>query len=195
MEIIGHRGAKGLAPENSLESIKMAIKHKVDMIEIDARMQAGTVVLVHDTALKSEAYCTMRHALNEIDGKVPINIEVKEKRVIGPLSKLLENYKGKVLFSSFKFEILKEIEEKIPGADLAVIEKWSGLRALTYATLLETNRIHINQKWLWGGFVKSLKSQGYSVYAYTVNDPEQAKDLKRWGIKGIFTDFPNRFKK
>jgi glycerophosphoryl diester phosphodiesterase len=46
--IIGHRGAKGIAPENTLEGFEVAIKHGVDMIETDAQLtKDGVVVLLH----------------------------------------------------------------------------------------------------------------------------------------------------
>lgn len=49
MKIIGHRGAAGLAPENSLEAIKAGIKAGVDAIEFDIRCTAdGELVLSHD---------------------------------------------------------------------------------------------------------------------------------------------------
>jgi len=193
MKIIGHRGANGLAPGNSLESIRKAMKCSVDMIEVDVRMQASSVVLSHDPTKKAEPYCTLKHALNEIQGKIPLNIEVKEMKVIKYLPKLLENYQGKIVFSSFSYNVLKQIKKTIPGAETAVNEMWSGIRAVTHATLLDTKQLHINQKWLWHGFVASLKNQGYTVNAFTVNNPERARELNKWGVDGIFTDFPNRF--
>ena len=79
MEIIGHRGAAGLAPENTLSSIQAALKHNVNMIELDLRMQNKVVVLAHDKPLRGTINCPLRQALKEINGAVPINLEIKEK--------------------------------------------------------------------------------------------------------------------
>ncbi len=193
MHIVGHRGAGGLAPENSLEAIRKALKHKVDMIEIDARVRAGVVVLSHDAARNNITYCPLKQALKEISGRIPVNIEIKEKRVIKYLPKILENYEGEVLFSSFSYNTLKELQKVLPEAKIAVLEKWSSLRILAFAELLGTKRLHIKETWIWKGLVSSLKRQGYSVYCYTVNTPQRAEELKEWGVDGIFTDFPNRF--
>jgi glycerophosphoryl diester phosphodiesterase len=38
---------RGLAPENTLKSIAKAIEHGVDEIEIDARVTADNVVVLH----------------------------------------------------------------------------------------------------------------------------------------------------
>jgi len=49
MIIIGHRGAKGLAPENTLAAVKTALNLGVDEIEIDVRVTKDSVVILnHD---------------------------------------------------------------------------------------------------------------------------------------------------
>jgi glycerophosphoryl diester phosphodiesterase len=195
MEIIGHRGAAGLAPENSIDSIRQAIKHKVDMIELDVRIQAGILVLSHDPVVNGHVYCPLKQALQEIDGEIPLNLELKEIKTVKAIAKVLENYSGKVVLSSFKFNILHEVRRLLPKTDVAVLEKWSGVRGIAEASLLQTKRLHMNEKWLWSNFVQSLKKQRYKIYAYTVNTQERADELKSWGIDGIFTDFPNKIKR
>jgi glycerophosphoryl diester phosphodiesterase len=50
---IAHRGAAGLAPENTLGGIEKALSYSVDMVEIDVRPCAdGTLVVFHDDELK-----------------------------------------------------------------------------------------------------------------------------------------------
>ncbi|MDO8265444.1 MAG: glycerophosphodiester phosphodiesterase, partial [Candidatus Saccharibacteria bacterium] len=193
MEIIGHRGARGLAPENSLQAIRRGLAAKVDMIEVDLRVKNNEIVLSHDPVIHSEKYASLEDALTTINSRVPINLEIKELDVIPLLKKELLNYKGKILFSSFEFRILQALKKEFPKADLAVLEKWSGVRAVAEATLLGTDRVHINQQWLWSGFVKSMKHRGFKLYAYTVNSRDRAEELEEWGIDGIFTDYPSLF--
>jgi glycerophosphoryl diester phosphodiesterase len=53
VKIIAHRGASGLAPENTLSSIRKALEIGVDYIEIDVRLSKDGVVMVsHDSSLK-----------------------------------------------------------------------------------------------------------------------------------------------
>ncbi len=53
---IGHRGAAGLAPENTLSAISAALEHGVDRIEIDVRQtRDGRIVLMHDASLERTA--------------------------------------------------------------------------------------------------------------------------------------------
>lgn len=53
--IVGHRGAAGLAPENTIPAFIRAIKSGVDAIELDVLLTAdGTLVVHHDFCLKPE---------------------------------------------------------------------------------------------------------------------------------------------
>lgn len=194
MVIIGHRGAKGLAAENTVKAIRKGIAAGVDMIEVDVRLHDGGLVLSHDPTLHLGEYCTLTEALQALNEKVPIILEVKEERVIPKLKKLLKSYQGDYIISSKLYSILNRVKSEVPEAKLAVTEKWSGVRAVAEASLLDTKDIHINHNWLWSGFVRSMKYRGYNLYAYTVNSKERAKELESWGVDGIFTDRPDLFK-
>lgn len=194
MEIIGHRGAKGLSEENTLESFKLAMENNVDCIETDVRKAGKELVLSHEATLVTGSYTSLADLLELVDGKIPLNLEIKEARAVPLLKQQIKNYKGRIIFSSFEFSILQKLKKTFPDHELAVLEKWSGIRAVAQASLLGTNRLHIKQNWLWSNFVRSLKNKGYDLYAYTVNSIERAEELERWGVKGIFTDYPNRFK-
>lgn len=49
VQITGHRGAAGMAPENTLLSVKKALECEVDRVEIDVHLSADNhVVVIHD---------------------------------------------------------------------------------------------------------------------------------------------------
>jgi glycerophosphoryl diester phosphodiesterase len=51
--IIGHRGAKGIAPENSLSGFKKTIELGIDGVELDVHLtKDGKLVVIHDMDLK-----------------------------------------------------------------------------------------------------------------------------------------------
>ena len=55
VELQGHRGARGLAPENTLVSFRQALHHQVDCIEIDVGMtRDGRIVIHHDRSLNPD---------------------------------------------------------------------------------------------------------------------------------------------
>lgn len=104
MLIIGHRGAAGLKPENTIASLRAGIAADADMIEFDIRLtKDGIAVLAHDfhtmrshksahlisrstlSELRKRAagtdrpIVTLEEALRECFGKVMLNIELKHK--------------------------------------------------------------------------------------------------------------------
>ena len=52
MLIIGHRGAAGLAPENTIDAMAAGIAAGADMLELDVRLtRDGVPVVAHDNRL------------------------------------------------------------------------------------------------------------------------------------------------
>ena len=125
MIIIGHRGAKGLAPENTLAAVKTALDYGVDEIEIDVRVtKDGVVVLNHDPFIWghiSQEFWITHHTYSELkqhkpdlttlDEAVklvrrqkPLLVEVKPDVNIEPIVKLVKQYLNKGWkFSDFLF--------------------------------------------------------------------------------------------
>jgi glycerophosphoryl diester phosphodiesterase len=103
--IIGHRGAAGLEPENTLAGVRRAIELGADWIEIDVRVVAGEVIVIHDHTLdrttngsgsvydytveqlqsldagNGERIPTLDEVLDLIDARVGLNVEIKEPRL------------------------------------------------------------------------------------------------------------------
>ncbi len=101
MVIIGHRGAKKYAPENTLLSIKKAIELDVDYIEFDVHaLKDGSLVIIHDDTLErttngkgyvadktleeikkldagmGEQIPTLQEVLNLIDRRIKVIVEI-----------------------------------------------------------------------------------------------------------------------
>lgn len=222
MKIIGHRGARGLAPENTLESFGLALKYKVDGIECDVRVtRDGVPILAHDEHVVSEAgdsYEIVKHAYKElksyqpklptleeairfVDARVPLYVELKPGIDVRPVAdmfdKLLaEKWQAKDFeFVSFDFKILKQLHRRFPEIGIVVNEGWSGVRACMRARRLGTKQLDIQERVVWFGFVKSLSRRGWKLFVYTQNDIRQAKRWQKVGLAGIITDYPDRFSK
>lgn len=51
--VIAHRGSSGIAPENTLAAVRIAMEQKADWFEIDVQLTAdGELILFHDTTLE-----------------------------------------------------------------------------------------------------------------------------------------------
>lgn len=220
MLIIGHRGAAGLAPENTLASLQSALDAHVDMIEVDVRVTADSVpVLHHDPLLRTDAgkklyiaktsftdlqlakkdLLTLEAAMQFIDRRVDVNLEVKPGQAIDPIVAVVEprlNTKwagSDLILSSYDFKLLQRLHAAFPEIPIAVLEKWSGVRARLRADKLGTKRINMNQKWLWSGFIRSSQRGGFKLSAYTLNNPKKARRWERAGLYGCITDHPELF--
>jgi glycerophosphoryl diester phosphodiesterase len=222
MKIIGHRGARGLAPENTIAALRKGLEHHADMLELDLRVtKDGMVILHHDAdltdpngtkrAVDSHTYeelkthkkdlATFEEVLKTIGRAVPLYIEVKREVRIGPIIKIIK----KCLESSWKptdfllgsksQKTLLELHASLPEIEKVVIEPWSGVRAHYRARQLGAKRISMNQLWLWWGFIRGFKNSGRQLYAYTLNDPAKARRWARYGLAGVVTDYPDRFDK
>ncbi|HMH31320.1 MAG TPA: glycerophosphodiester phosphodiesterase [Methylomirabilota bacterium] len=222
MKIIGHRGARGLAPENTIASLKKGLEHHVDMLEFDLRVtQDGIVILHHDPDLtdpngkqqliSETSYSTLKNhkkdlatfeeVLDEIGHPVTLYVEVKPGEPTAPIikiikSRLKDGWKPEHFrLASFSQPILLELHDALPDITKTVLEKWSGVRAVYRAKQVESNHLLMNQRWLWWGFIAQMTRRGYKIGAYTVNNPAQAKRWQRYGLRAIVTDYPDRFEK
>lgn len=220
MLIIGHRGAKGLAPENTLASLQSALDAHAAMIEIDVRVtRDGTPVLHHNKKLRTSEgkklaisktnytdlqlaksdLLTLEAALQFIDRRIDVIIEVKPGQSVDAIANCIEPrimkkwIESDFMFASFDFKILQELHRRFPKIPIAVNEKWSGVRASHRARKLGTKRLIMNERYLWSGFVSSMNRRGYKLTAYTINNPRRAWHLEKHGLYGCITDHPQKF--
>lgn len=114
---IGHRGAAGYKPENTLASFQKALELKVDMIELDVRVcKTGELIVMHSKKVnkttdgkghirdmtlseikvldagEGEKVPTLNEVLNLIHHRTKVNIEIKTKEAFGLVAKIIENY-------------------------------------------------------------------------------------------------------
>lgn len=93
-------------------------------------------------------------------------------------------------FSSVSLDVFHQASPHIPCGALydEVPENWRQL-------LLHNDCVsfHMHYSAAKPEVVGEIKSAGYFVLAYTVDDPEIAKNLYAIGVDSIFTNFPERF--
>lgn len=220
MKIVGHRGARGLAPENTVASFLKALEHGVDEIECDVRVTAdGIPVMLHDRHLGDQAGSklnvhthtyeelkthkgdlpTLEEVIRAVEKRVPIVIEVKPgekaKPISAALTRLLDDgwEPAHFLLASFSFKTLRELHAHHPDIEKVINDRWSGVRATYRARRLGTKRVTMNHRFFWRGFVRAMNRGGYKLNAYTLNDPAKAHKLASYGMYGVVTDYPDKF--
>lgn len=220
MKIVGHRGARGLAPENTIAALLKAIEHGVDEVEFDLRVtKDGVVVLHHNPELADHAghqfsiaeysykqlkqhkpdLATLEEVIVKIARQIPMLIEVKPGVPTQPIVKIIKRHladggvQEHLLLGSFSQSVLLELHRALPEVQKVVIERWSGVRAIHRAKQVSTKRLNMNQRWLWRGFISSMHHRGWELYPYTMNDVAKSRRWAKYGIAGVITDYPDRF--
>lgn len=114
---VGHRGAKGYEPENTLIGFQKAIDLQVNSIEFDVHLSAdGEIIVIHDETLdrttngkgavnnltllelkclqadKEQKIPTLAEVLNLIDKKCEVNIELKSLETVEKVVLIIEKY-------------------------------------------------------------------------------------------------------
>lgn len=221
LKIIGHRGALGLAPENTIASINKALEYNVDEVEIDVHVtKDGVPVLNHDPFLKDSSdteqliiehtlaqllkikadLATLEEAIRVIDRRKPTLVEVKPEVEIVPVVAVIKNFLAKkwqpndFLIGSKSQKTLLALHRELPDLETVVIENWSGVWASLRARQLGTKRVSMKQMFLWSGFIKSMARSGYKLAAWRLDDPVKAKRWAKYGLYGAITDYPDRFR-
>jgi len=215
--IIGHRGAAGLEPENTLRSFARAIELGVDAIELDLYCVDGHLIVIHDDTLErttngrgklseisfdalraldagqGERIPTLREVFDLVDGRVAINVELKGRGTAEPLAELLAGRgPDDVLVSSFEHSELVRFHHIAAGVRTAPLFGRASTRLFDIARDLDAWSINLSTKLAAGELPQRIAERGYRCLVYTVNDPATAKRLKAAGVDGIFTDFPDR---
>lgn len=132
-----------------------------------------------------------------------MNIEIKPApgfdaetgRVVAALTRAMfgpeigaDHLSGVPLLSSFSMVALAAAQEAAPDVPRACLfdtvpDDWREIAARLGAVA-----IHTNHKNLTAGMVKSIKSAGFGMFCYTVNEPVRAQEIFGWGVDGLCTD-------
>lgn len=219
MKIIGHRGAAGLALENTLESIKAAIEAGVDAIEFDIRItKDGKLVLSHDRHLgrvskksasitesslailqqvklnNGKAILTLAEAIKNTK-EIPLIMEPKEGDWAKPLASFLKKQKDishcKVI--SFNHHELYAFHVLMPSVPVFALEHTKPFEVIRIARTLGFTGIDVNF-WLLNPLTYYLaRYHKLEIIVYTVNRPWIARFLHFMypGIS-ITTDVPDQ---
>jgi len=214
---IGHRGARAYEPENTLRSFKKAIELGVDAVELDVReTKDGKLVVIHDADVsrttngkglvseltlkeikaleteKGEKIPSLEEALDFIDKKVKILIELKEtgyeKKVLGLVKK--KGLEENVIIVSFLEDALKKVRElnkKVETGLIYVRHK----NPIKTALELKANYLLPMYAFTHTANIQKAHENGLKVIVWTVNKPEEVEEYKRKGVDGITSDKPD----
>jgi glycerophosphoryl diester phosphodiesterase len=215
--IIGHRGAAGLEPENTLRSFARAIALDVDAIELDVYRVEDALLVIHDDTLErttngrgkvmessfaalraldagaGECIPTLDEVLDLVAGRVAVNIELKGEATAAPAAHVIGAYPStEFLVSSFAHLELTQFRALDATTPVAPLFHRTSAKMFEIADALQAWSINLSAKIATVELLQEIGAAGFRSLVYTVNDYAQAEALQRAGAAGVFTDYPDR---
>jgi glycerophosphoryl diester phosphodiesterase len=212
---IGHRGAAGLEPENTLRSFRRAATEGADAVELDLRLTRDKrLVVMHDATVNrttngsgpvaemtlndlkrldagvGERVPTFEQVLEVTD--LPIYAELKVVGAAEPLAAFIRQrgLAEQVTPISFQPEALCQIKQSLPRLPVGLVLSgalYDSTSALGVgAALVSPEAVHLN-----AALVESCRRVGLRVTTWTVNEPEEMRRILELGVDGIVTDRPD----
>jgi glycerophosphoryl diester phosphodiesterase len=221
MICIGHRGACGHEPENTLRSVRRALDLGAQGIEVDVYFVDGELVVFHDAKLdrttngngvlarktfaflrtldagKGERIPTLREVFEEVGRRAFINVELKGARTARPVSALIHEYvtRRHWRYEDFMVSAFNRRELRAvtdPKIPIALLViKPTRLYGLS-ARRVRASAVNPAARFVTKKFVENAHARGLRVFPYTVNTPAEIARLRHLGVDGVFTDFPER---
>jgi glycerophosphoryl diester phosphodiesterase len=217
---VGHRGARAYEPENTLRSFKKALEMGVDAVEFDVRKTRDNhLVVIHDADVKrttngkglvadltlkeikelstekGEKIPTLEEALDFLDGKVKILIELKEQGVEEKtLAAIRDRHVEKnVIVTSFLEGALAKVRalDKEIETGLIYAKHKNPVKA---ALELKANYLVSLYRFTHTANVEKAHKNGLKVIVWTINTAEEAEEYAKKGVDGIATDKPDILK-
>jgi len=218
--VIGHRGAAGLAPENTLEGFRRAAALGVDGVELDVHALDGALVVIHDDVLdrttsgrgplQAQSLAALRRLdagggqrvplLEEVFAALPVNVGVNvELKARGtaqlavPLAAAELALGRDLLISSFDLDELGRAAA-LGGAALKIAPlfgRWPR-QGWQVARELRAWSVNLSLRTASRRLIEEAGERGLRTLIHTVNDRPTADRLIAWGATGVFTDHPDR---
>lgn len=217
---IGHRGAAGHEPENTLRSFARAIELGADLVEMDVQLtRDGRLVIMHDKRVdrtttgrgyvaemtldelrtldagKGERVPTLEEVAELASGRVGLMVEIITpgiaRRVVEALG---GGFRGQVIYASFLHAEVAEVRRAEPRAETLALIEAVPVRPTDFARDAAVTHVGLSLDSVTQDFVSALKGDGYKVFVYTANDPRDVRRLRSLEVDGIISDYPERLR-
>lgn len=215
---IGHRGACGYAPENTLASIEQAIALRCAFTEVDIqRTSDDALVLLHDKQVDrttngrgsvseltlpairkldaggAQMVPTLEEALRVAKGRIGLILELKTKGLAYDVWAIVRanGLDRSVIYASFLHKELQHVRRIDPYANTLVLFKWFPKALIAQAIRLQVTHVGLRFNTATRRRMNALHNAGLTVFVYTVNKPADVNKMKLLGVDGLISDFPD----
>ncbi len=206
--LLGHRGARKYAPENSTPAFSLALEHGCDGFEFDVRLTKDRCpILCHDPKLDGlevarttteqlhQQMYRKGHVLEKFEDVIKrfgrqayLNVELKvpdaERCVVDILSKNVA--KENCLISSFLPDVIKQLHDLKCEYPLGLI--CENQSQLAVVGSLPLNALMLERKLAHPNLIEVTHSLGRQVFVWTVNQASEMLKLTDMGVDGLISD-------
>lgn len=218
LAVVGHRGAMGVEPENTVRSFARALRDGADAIELDLRLSRdNALVIMHDAAVdrttdgtgpiadlslaeikkldagEGERVPTFEEVLDVL-GEARMQAEVKAPEAMPLLARVLEErgLTAQVTVTSFHASVLEEARATVPWIRRGFICSKAPLDAVDRAVALDAELVCPEVAHLAPEFVRRAHERGLDVCAWPANGEDEIRKAAELGAAAVTTDFPGR---
>ncbi len=217
---IGHRGASGHAPENTLASIWKARSFHADFVEVDVRETSdGHLVLLHDdtidrTTNKSGTLAdltleqvqrldagnwqripTLEEALDIAGQAIGVILELKVEGIGNEACAIVKRtgFSGPLIYASFLIPELHRVRQTDPDARIMVLyDRRLPPDPVADVHALNAAYVGVHYSSVTPALLHTYHDVGRQVFTYTVNERHDIQQLREMGVDGIVSDYPDR---
>lgn len=206
--LLGHRGARAFAPENTLAAFDLALEHGADGFEFDLRCtRTRELVVCHDprfnrlpirrhtlkqlttaSATADEGLVCLEEVLDRYSRSAFLNLEIKVRGIERLVSQLVANARPQrgYFISSFRPGVLRELHRIDPSLTLGTLSqsRWQLRRWDRLPVTYVVPQYHLLSRRL----VEEVHAAGKLVVTWTVNRPKQMLRAAEMAVDGIISD-------
>jgi len=196
--LLGHRGAKKYAAENTPAAFDLALTHGCDGFEFDVRYTRDSRgVVCHDAlhrrrSIRARSFeeLNLPHAeevIHEYAPRAYLDVELKVPGDPSPiLAALRSASRNRYIISSFLPEVLEAVHER--GADTPLGLICENVRQLRLWSSLPIRALIVQQKLVTQTLVNEVHADGKQVFVWTVNTERQMRRFAELGVEGLISD-------
>ncbi len=205
-KIIGHRGAKGEMPENSLAGFDYILKNGINWAEIDLRLNEDSEIILHhdkkslnhisEPPINFNSLPTLKKTFS-LFPSLNFNLELKESEVAEKLvnfTELKENPE-RFIISSFHHHTVKKMKKQFPEIPCLFLISGDFFDLSDYVLKHKVDGVVFEHEFFSENEIKKLLDNGKQVYCYSVDDVKDVLYFYKQGINGIITNYPVKMKK
>lgn len=216
---IGHRGACGHAPENTLLSMRRALELGVDGFEFDIQMSRdGEPVVIHDETLerttdgtgnvrdytlkqlqsldagKGEKIPSLRDVFDLVDKRCRLFIELKAPDCAGAVRDVMNDYVKRRSWSYEQLFVCSFDHTQIAAMrGIQTCALIAGIPVSLAQCAAEANAMAFNPciHHISRALVDDAHWRGLKIFTWTCNTPQDIAKARALGVDGIISDYPD----